>query len=321
LASIQDEATFRAVVDPGPANARATADRLKAPWSFGSWADLISNRPDEFDGVVIRTVCDDGAAVAISAADAGKHVLLESPLLVAESDTAEAVAAHCIRANVWLMVGQPLRFMYSQLAVKNALDSGKLGDLGLLRIHHWRPQSVNHRELEGENRLGSSPVHRRVLNEVDLADWLFGGLPTEVYCVRQRCESGEPDAHRYLQVHLGFPGGGMALIDCASDLPSGAGYFSLSVIGSAGAAYADDHHNMNLLYRGGNPTALNAGQSDDPFVAQVNEFVSAIQLRRPPSATVQDARNARRVVDAAVESLKTGQVITLVEGQCEVAES
>ena len=43
----------------------------------------------------------------------------------------------------------------------------------------------------------------------------------------------------------------MALIDCAQTLPQGDGYFSLSLIGSTGAAYADSHHNRQLLYGGG----------------------------------------------------------------------
>ena len=48
-----------------------------------------------------------------------------------------------------------------------------------------------------------------------------------------------------------FPEGGMALIDCSRALqPSCDPYFSLTVIGSTGAAYADDHHNTNLLYKG-----------------------------------------------------------------------
>ena len=52
----------------------------------------------------------------------------------------------------------------------------------------------------------------------------------------------------------------MAMIDVAASLPSGGDYFSLTMIGGTGAAYADDHHNMNLLYSGGQPNAIRASQ-------------------------------------------------------------
>src|SRR5205085_8908378 len=116
-----------------------------------------------------------------------------------------------------------------------------------------------------------------LFDEIDLACWLFGQPPSEVYA------AGRPPD--YAQLHLGFPGGGMALIDYARTLPPGDAYFSLSLIGSAGAAYADDHHNMQLLFGRGHPRALNTGQGDGRLLAQLQEFVTAVAENREPSAT------------------------------------
>ena len=63
----------------------------------------------------------------------------------------------------------------------------------------------------------------------------------------------------------------------AETLPEGDGYFSLSLIGSAGAAYADDHHNTQLLYAGGHAAALKTGESEFEELAQLQEFVNAIE--------------------------------------------
>ena len=48
----------------------------------------------------------------------------------------------------------------------------------------------------------------------------------------------------------------MAMIDISTRLPEGDDYYSLSLVGANGSAYADDHYNMQLLYNGG-PAAAN----------------------------------------------------------------
>ena len=156
---------------------------------------------------------------------------------------------------------------------------------------------------------GASAISK-VTSEIDVANWLFEDLPSEVYA------TGRGDD--YLQVHLGFPNGGMALIDCASSLPDGGGYFSLSVIGSTGAATADDHHNMNLMYRGGKPLAVAGGQGVSHVRGQLQEFVDAIAEQRPPATSGIDGRNALLVADAAGKSIATGSSFKLAGGAYEL---
>ncbi len=107
----------------------------------------------------------------------------------------------------------------------------------------------------------------------------------------------------------------MALVDHSMMLPPGSDYFSLSVFGSAGAAYADDHHDMHLLYRGGRPTALPAGQGRLHHLGELQEFVEAIAAGRPPAITADDGHKAAEVVRAAGRSLKSGRAMRLV-GSC-----
>ena len=118
----------------------------------------------------------------------------------------------------------------------------------------------------------------------------------------------------YIQFHLGFANDGMAMIDVAASLPSGGDYFSLTMIGGTGAAYADDHHNMNLLYSGGQPNAIRASQGRADLVRQLQEFVDAISEQRAPSVTVADTTRAVEVLDQVLESAKSRQVISGKEG-------
>ena len=65
-------------------------------------------------------------------------------------------------------------------------------------------------------------------------------------------------------------------------LPPGDSYYSLSLIGSTGAAYADDHHNTQLLFGRGHPIGLETGQGDGAVLAQMREFLAAIEEKRDP---------------------------------------
>ena len=136
---------------------------------------------------------------------------------------------------------------------------------------------------------------------LDLANWLFGAPPDRVYA-----RAAEPG---YLQVHLGFSGGGMALIDVSDDLPPGDGYRSVTVIGSDGAGYADDHRNRNLVFGGGDAAARDPGEGNLELVAELEEFVSASSGGRAPQVAGADAAAALQVAAAATTSAATGAVL------------
>ena len=112
---------------------------------------------------------------------------------------------------------------------------------------------------------------------------------------------------------MGFADGRMALIDHYQALPAGDNYFSLSLIGSRGAVYADDHQNMQLLYRGDSPSALRTGPGNHHVLAQLQEFVDAIGQNRAPLITANDGRRATRIADATRQSITSGRPVHLSE--------
>ena len=201
------------------------------------------------------------------------------------------------QADTLLMPAHSWRFLPSVQSVKRSLDDNKLGQAGLLRIHRWLPP--------GE---GVGALANRILPDADLACWLFGSAPETVWSLQS---TANPD---YIQFHLGFASDGMAMIDVATSLPSGGDYFSLTMIGGTGAAYADDHHNMNLLYGGGQPNALRASQGRADLVGQLQEFVDASGEQRKPIVTLTDTARATKVVRQVLKSAESRQVVDGKEG-------
>ena len=273
----------------------AVAEAVGVATAVASLEAALKTHGDDFDAVVICSPHHHNPAVARLAADAGKHLLVEAPVAQTLAE-AEATIAACDRAGVCFAVGQTLRFYPGNQTILDRISTGKLGEPGLWRVHRWREKPV---ALEPR-------LLQRIYGDVDLAICVFGSPPTEVYALG--CPSASVTAG-YVQLHFGFPAGGMAVLDFSGTLPPGPGYDSASLIGSRGAAYADDHHNTHLLYRGGNPAALISSQGRDHVLDELQAFVDATGEKLEAPVGGDACIRAHQVIEAVVHSLETGQVL------------
>jgi predicted dehydrogenase len=254
-------------------------------------------------------ICDASAArrAALAARDASVELcdnldtlreLLRTrdAILVAEPcpprEVMESLFAAAREAGRQFAVVNPDRYLPSRQIVRKQL-SGPLGDAGLVRIHRWEPPS---------NRTDDFP--EPLPRDIDVTLWLVGRMPDRVFAVGQ--------GDHYRQVHLGFANGAMALLDFCSGLPAGDGYQSLSVIAASGAAYADDHQNTQLLFRGGHPQAVFTQEHAAQLTAITQEFADTIRAGRDVTADNQaEWRNVFAVADAVRESLASRQAVSV----------
>ncbi|MBI3861769.1 MAG: Gfo/Idh/MocA family oxidoreductase [Planctomycetia bacterium] len=303
-------ARFTAVVDSDLASGRAVANSLGAEIAIAGFDKLLADRSGSFDAVVLEDASKHTLRQAVRAAEAGKHVFFQAPLAHSHEDAMDVIAA-CSKAKVRLMVGNELRFAAGSRIIKASLDDGKLGQAGLVRIHHWEPRPpVDAPPGETEpDRDRPALLLLRLIGELDLACWYFGGVPERVYAVSGRHSPGRASEPDYVQVHLGFTGDGMALIDYCESLPTGDRYFSQSLIGSTGAAYADDHHNRQLLFGDGCASALGDDTRTDAALRNLQEFVDAVCAGREPMITGEDALRALDVGEAAAAALQSHDAV------------
>lgn len=280
---------------------------------------LLTNHAAAFDAVVIYGDLRRHLMQCRRVAEAGKHLLLEELFGLSVADVA-AIDASCAAAGGRLMAGRSLRYLPEVQAIQKSLSAGHLGEPGLLRMHFWEPVEMDGdgKPLQISKRLTADRTPDWLIAAMDLANLLFDLVPTQVYATARMPPISQRGEHEYRQVHLGFCRGGMALIDHAQTLPPGERYFSLSLIGSQGAAYADDHHNMQLLYRGGQPMTLRAAPDELQVLGVLQEFVSAIQEHRDPLPNGAAVIRSIRVGESIAESLATHQVVQL-DGQRESA--
>ena len=289
---------------------RVPAAGTVTPIDLDSTGGLREADLESCDAVIIESTAPERAALAVQAAEARKHVLV-APLFARDIADADRVIESCRQAGVCLMVGPRKRFLPAVAVIKNRLADGALGALGLVRIHRWE---TNYRTASA----GATPSDvslEMTVEEIDLARWLFDSSPTIIHAT-----SGEIGEGRYLQVHLGFAAGGMALIDHAPALAGERGYFSLSAIGSTGAAYADDHHNTHLLFGDGDPTALITDQESESLRGLVEAFVLAVSEGRAPAITGADGRELLETSIAVQRSITCGQPVSREGGRYEPVE-
>lgn len=254
-----------------------------------------------FDATSIDAELFDGAVLAKPqtierALTAGRHVLVAAePCLTHEE--CDSLAATAAKKGVTFAVVNPDRFLPSRQLIKKQLG-GPLGSPELVRIHRWQP----HASVETTSPLG---LPGPLVAEIEQALWLVGRPVVRVFALEL-----ENDVGRFVQVHLSFDAG-MALIDYDDRLPDGAGYRSLSVIGSSGSAQTDDQANTQLLYKGGAPRGIPVGEGIRYLATMLDDFAAAVAEKRDTSSDVKSWRNTAAVVAAVRQSLTTRDAVTV----------
>jgi predicted dehydrogenase len=231
----------------------------------------------------------------------GKHVLVaDASWLTRDTQETSPITSRVPGAR--LSVVNPDHYLPSRQLIKQQIEAGKLGAPGLVRIHRW--------EAVDENSSQSGHVPPRLVLDVELAEWLIGSKPELIYATEAMSSDEVSRVGRTIQVHVGFPGGVMALIDYSNALPAGDGYRSLSVIGSAGAAYADDHQNVQLLYQGQHPQAIRVSEEVRRWTNLTQEFVTFLQST--DNLALGNIWNATmRIADVVEQSLALRQAVAV----------
>ena len=229
------------------------------------YAAALARLPD------VEVVSQDADAMITNEANhITRPALLDQPEALSSEDLEALDKLRIMPAHQW-------RFSPSILPVQESRANGQLGEPGLLRTHHWLSSNV--------------PPTSASFAQVDLAHWFFGSAPNRIHTLSRV---------NYLQLHLGFPANGMALIDTATNRPGNDDYYSLHLIGSSGAAYADDHRNAHLLLAEQGSQAL-MHQQDEVLAIQnmLSEFVAGLRENRDWKVSLEDTLNALATVKEA----------------------
>lgn len=127
LRELSDRFEIAAVCDIAPQNAAASAERFGVPKTFTDWREMLR---EPLDAVLVLTA-GSHAPIAIEAARAGLHILVEKPMCFSTAE-AQAMVDAADDARVTLMVAYNKRYDPAYLRFQE--EASALADPRFLRV-------------------------------------------------------------------------------------------------------------------------------------------------------------------------------------------
>ena len=291
--------------------------------TVGSVDELLNN--PRLDAVIITTPPSSHAELAIKAAGAGKHVLLEKPLDVTfgqARDIVEAVEG----ADRKLGVVFQYRFRESTVTLRELLHAGELGELLSVscNVRWWRPAEY-YAKPPGRGmraRDGGGVLMTQAIHTLDVLLDLVGPVRT----VNAQCRTSplrDIDTEDIASAAVEYVNGAIGVVDATTVAYPG---FPdrIDIAGTKGSAVMEAE--KLAVYRAGEQpfhlegSAIGGGGADpmafshEPHRRLIEDFLQAVSSGEQPSASGRSALPVHALIDGMLESSQKGQTVTLQSG-------
>jgi predicted dehydrogenase len=300
--------------------AEADPERLKSaniPASHRT-ADAASLFPI-VDAAVVVTPAHSHFEICRRLLEAGKDVFVEKPI-TSESKDAKELVDLAKRSSLILQVGHIFRFDPASVWMRDAIAEGRFGEIKMLRANF----SGFKRPRQDTGVTFADGIHF-----IDLFRFLLGRSPRRVHAVMHNFlgRAGEMDDESLIVLEYDRDSGApiLATIEAGYHLPGKVR--ELTIVGKDSSAICD--YNVaqykiktfeNRHVRDGSEIKAMEGAMhqlefppEEPLRAELAALLDAIETRRAPLVDGTDGMEAVRVVEAALESARTGKWIDIGE--------
>jgi len=294
--------------DPDPSAARQAAADFGVGVVHAEAASMLAEaRPD---AVIVATTHSQLAGACIAAIEAGCPVFVEKPLALNAAE-GRGVAEAARRAGVQVMVGYCLRYTPVRLAMRDLLLAGTVGDVAYVSAGKG---GVPHTGWLADPRQGGGQLMFLGSHVTDQILWLLGASARRVFAeIEWRADNGTDATSLYT---IRFETGVSAHVVCSQAAHTSFDY--VEFVGSAGRIRADWPTNLltvhsDVLPAYTNPTVVR--HSGDPgdrmYIDELRDFVGSVRDRRPPAITAEDGVRVLEILDAVVESARSGTPVAI----------
>ncbi|MCD6519251.1 MAG: Gfo/Idh/MocA family oxidoreductase [Anaerolineae bacterium] len=295
------------ITDEDPERGARVARELDLPF-----VEDPANLLDRVDAVVITSANADHHDMALQAARAGVHALVEKPIATTVADAQEMIDAFD-RAGLILGTAFPCPFSPAFEELRQLVRSGELGRVLALR-------TTNRGSMPGGffiqlERSGGGAVIDHTVHVADLLRRLTGAEYVRVYAeIGHGLFHQEWDDSGFLTMDLS--NGSFATLDCSWSRPKSFptwGDVTLRVIGEKGNAYADlfGQHIHYYPAKPEPPSWQPWGSNLDELM--IEDFLQAVREKRPPRSTGIDGLRALEVALAAYASARQSRAVEIAE--------
>ena len=297
---------YDVAADAAAATAEATGARRAGAIDEVLGADI--------QAVLIASSTDTHLDLLVRAGEAGKAVLCEKPI---DFDLAKVDAswARIKDRDPTVMIGFNRRFDASVKAVRDRVHAGEIGKLEqvIITSRDPGPPPVSYIETSG------GLFRDMTIHDFDMARYLMGDIEA-VHAIGANlvdpaiAAEGDIDA---AMITLVARSG--AICQISNSRRSAYGYDQrLEAFGEKGMLQAGNQRPTTVAFWGAAAT-----EARDPvlhffieryaaaYVAEIDHFVDCIEHGTAPSVGYRDGREALRLADAALESMRTGRTVRI----------
>jgi predicted dehydrogenase len=266
------------------------------------------------DGVVIVTPAQNHFALCKEFLEAGKDVFVEKPLTLT-NDESKVLVELAEKTKRILQVGHILRFDPATLWLHDAIQNGDFGKVNMLRGHFGgfkRPRN------------DSGVMFADGIHFVDLFNYLLSALPKRVLAIHHDFMGRGMEDVSFISLEYETPRGKTwATVENDYFIP---GKFREVIVCGDKMSAVCDYNVAQYKIKTCENKHIRAGDDfrgvegavhqiecppEEPLLAELRAFIDSIQTRQTPRADAQSGYDAVRVLNAALESVKTGRAVEL----------
>lgn len=305
-----EEATLVACADVDEVATHRAVQELGFGRPYLDYREMLSR--ESLDGVVISTPNYLLKDAVIASVQAGCPVLVEKPMAVSKAEGKEIREA-ARQAGVPVMVAYCLRYAEGRVIMKSLLERGVVGDV----VHVNAAKGGSPHPVErwsSQPDKGGGQLLWIGCHMTDQILWMLGSEAERVYGeIYWRPETGADENTAYT---IRFKNGVIADVLCSQNVGGGMDY--IEVLGSAGRIRADWPSNVvdvysDVLPEYRHPTTIRPRTplTSEMYQAEMRAWFDSLAEKRDPPISVDDGINVLEILDAVVQSGRTGTPVTL----------
>jgi predicted dehydrogenase len=293
-----DGTCLAAFCDVHPARAADFSRKFSGSYAAENPEKIFTD--DSIDAVYICTHHDSHSTLAVRAASAGKHVMMEKPLALSLGDC-ERVGNAVEKSGITLMVGFKLRY-YPSVARARRFIPHPLVTVAQMMDSRWPDDFWANDPVKGGGNVLSQGGH-----SVDLLYYLNGSEPVRIYAEGGNFTHPGLNITDNIVATIQFDNGSVASLvqgDCgATPFVS---KFSFQLLDGTRTAHLRNRLKTVTLFDG-TDVSVHEDPEEYGFMEENRDFIKAIQHGQPPPITYRDGMRTTLVLLKALESLHTGK--------------
>ena len=290
----------------------------------------------EIDAVSVCTWNSQHAPCAITALNAGKHVLCEKPMAM-NAEEARVMKEAADRNGKLLMIGFVRRFGNDAAILKDMIEDDQFGEIYYAKATYLRRNGNPGGWFGDKSRSGGGPLIDLGVHVIDLARYLLGGpKPVSVYGATFRKLGNRPnvkgskaylasrandtvvcDVEDLATALIRFDNGAVISVEASFSLNILKPVGNIELFGTKAGAKIDPELEMYSEMNGymtnvtlDTPTALSF---DGLFAREIDHYVDCVRLGLPCRSPAEDGITLMKILDAIYESATTGHEVLIKE--------